>query len=120
MICHAIDCDQFLALIPNNACDILVEILFELRFDERLSVANRKHSLDIDLREGIRHEDSHIPPLNGAKEIKKQSSINISLLMERRASLSAHRAAEPKAKNLVAGQEEGGQNQKEPAALDCY
>jgi hypothetical protein len=49
MICHAIDCDQFLALIPNYPRDIFVEFLFELRFDERLSVANREHSLDIDL-----------------------------------------------------------------------
>jgi hypothetical protein len=66
MICNAIDYDQFLALVSNNTRNVLVEIFFEGGCDQRPAATDCKHRLDIDLREGIRHEITHSAP-NGAK-----------------------------------------------------
>ena len=62
MIGYAIDCNQFLALIANDTRDILVEILFEFWFDERLSVTYCEYGLNVDLG-NVFAKMSHIPLL---------------------------------------------------------
>ena len=58
VIRHAIDRDQFLTLISDDAGDVFVQFLVELGCDARLAVLNREDRLNVDLREGVGHEVS--------------------------------------------------------------
>jgi hypothetical protein len=49
VIRHAVDCDQLLALVRDDAGYVFVEVLFEFRSNYGKAVLNGKDSLNVDL-----------------------------------------------------------------------
>ena len=60
MVGHPVDGDQLLSLIPDNASDVFVKVFLELLLDQGLSLTNSEDSLNVDLGEGVCHEEPHI------------------------------------------------------------
>ena len=54
---HTIGADQFLSLVPDDASDVFEKVFFEFRANQRKAAINSKDSLNVNLGEGVRHED---------------------------------------------------------------
>jgi hypothetical protein len=70
VIGHAIDTEQFLVGISDNACHVFEQFVFESGFDEILSSFDGEYDLDGDLGIGICHIiATDIPPRWDATDI---------------------------------------------------
>src|ERR1043166_127268 len=68
MVRHTANDDQLLPLILNDSGYVLVQILLEVGLDQRQAIANCEHGLNVDLREGVCHQDLTLRSY-GAKKI---------------------------------------------------
>lgn len=63
MIRHAVDSDNFVSVVLNDAGYVFVEMFFPYRCDDRLPVFYSTHALDVYLGECIRMHDLGIAPM---------------------------------------------------------
>lgn len=55
MVRHSVDLQNFVAVILNQSCDVLIQLVFPVIVDDGYPVLNRKNSLNMNLCVGICH-----------------------------------------------------------------
>jgi len=63
MIGHAIDAEQFLLFMADNACNVFEDLVFECGSDEILTPLYREHNVDGDLGICICHCYRYVAPM---------------------------------------------------------